>query len=192
MTQPTAARDVCALSAYRILEDGTVITGGTSVQDISCPEVDGVVRATLVYGGSVIRPISPNVSEMTLIILLDLGGTIPSAVLKFAATNGPLAIAQVRSFLPLAREKNYIDIHSLQRRWAEKNSGTILKEASANDKKPSFELGDTRQDVNHVPIKERAESLVTTLLELCDSPGWNFVKEVDWYVVNVLNHSRLI
>jgi hypothetical protein len=123
----------------------------------------------------VIRPLSPGHCEVTLVILLDLGGTIPSSILKFAATNGPLAIAQVRNFLPRARVNRYIDEESFRKKWAMKNS-TLTKGQEASTSRE--ELTKVKADSSSLLILQ-ANELVEHLLSVVDSPGWSFVKEVD-------------
>ena len=55
---PTAARDFCNFTHWRLLPDGTFLTLGFSEKfDSLCPEEVGVVRADLILGGYVMRPV---------------------------------------------------------------------------------------------------------------------------------------
>jgi hypothetical protein len=57
---PTAARDFCNLTHWRLLDDGTFINMGFSEKfDSLCPEDpnSGLVRAELILGGHVMKPV---------------------------------------------------------------------------------------------------------------------------------------
>lgn len=122
-------------------------------------------------GGSIIKPLSENESEMTLIIQLDLGGSIPAAVLKIAATNGPLTICQLRNFAPKAIAGGFVDTEALKEAWQRRNVSS-----------PKAEI-DSPASVKPAPKDSHYESLanqaVREVLIAVNSQDWKFVKEVD-------------
>jgi hypothetical protein len=106
--QPTAPRDICSLNTFRVLDDNLVVTVGCSTKHDNCSEINGNVRAELRIGGSVIRGLPNGRSQISLVMDLDVGGSVPAAVLKMISFNGPLTISQLSNFIPEARQNNLI------------------------------------------------------------------------------------
>eukprot|EP00475_Leptophrys_vorax_P028786 TRINITY_DN41883_c0_g1_i1.p1 TRINITY_DN41883_c0_g1~~TRINITY_DN41883_c0_g1_i1.p1 ORF type:complete len:934 (-),score=188.05 TRINITY_DN41883_c0_g1_i1:246-2690(-) len=114
---PTAPREICSLNTYRIVDDELAVSVGCSIAHAKCPETKGNVRAELKVGGSVIRRLPNNRSHISLVMDLDIGGNVPAAVLKMISSNGPLTIAQLRNFLPEARQNNLIKEQVFKDNW---------------------------------------------------------------------------
>ena len=96
---PTAARDFCNLTHWRLLDDGTFLTFGysTPFPDL-CPEEDGVVRADLILGGYVMRPVVGG-TQIFIVVQSDLGGSLPTRVANMAAEQQPNSLLKLRKRL---------------------------------------------------------------------------------------------
>ena len=65
---PTTARDFCNVSQWRLLDNGTLLQFGFSEKfDSLCPEEVGVVRADLILGGYVMRPVQGG-TEVSVVV----------------------------------------------------------------------------------------------------------------------------
>jgi len=95
---PTAARDFCNLTHWRLLRDGTFITLGFSEPFPICPEEKGVVRAQLIIGGYVMKPVAGG-THVTILVQSDLRGTLPASVQSLAAQSQPLVLLTLRKVL---------------------------------------------------------------------------------------------
>jgi hypothetical protein len=125
---PTAARDFCNLTHWRLLDNGWFITMGFSEKfDSLCPEDpnSGLVRAELILGGYVMKPVVGG-TQITVVVQVrfsfqllsvkfqqdvydlfysilcvqsDLKGTLPASIASLAAQSQPLALITLRKFL---------------------------------------------------------------------------------------------
>ena len=96
---PTAARDFCNLTHWRLLEDGTFLTFGFSVPFLDlCPEESGLVRADLILGGYVMRP-EVGGTRIHIIVQTDLCGSLPASVANMAAESQPMALIYLKKRL---------------------------------------------------------------------------------------------
>ena len=102
---PTAARDFCNLTHWRLLQDGTFITFGFSAPfpDL-CPQTSGLVRADLIIGGYVMRPVSGG-TRVHIIVQSDLCGSIPATVASLAAQSQPMVLVTLRKRLDAVHKK---------------------------------------------------------------------------------------
>ncbi|CAN0048837.1 unnamed protein product, partial [Ectocarpus fasciculatus] len=96
---PTAPRDFCNLTHWRLLEDGTFITFGfsTPFPDL-CPEESGMVRANLILAGYVMRPVVGG-TNIFIVVQTDLGGSLPASIANMAAQDQPMALVKLRKRL---------------------------------------------------------------------------------------------
>jgi hypothetical protein len=95
---PTAPRDFSNISHWRLLKDGTFVTLGFGEQVEECPERDGIVRGQLLIGGYVMQHV-PGGTRVLIIVQLNLGGTLPTAVTNLAAQSQPMVLVTLRNVL---------------------------------------------------------------------------------------------
>lgn len=95
---PTAPRDFSNISHWRLLKDGTFVTLGYGEQIEECPERDGFVRGNLIIGGYVMQHV-PGGTRILIIVQLNLGGTLPTAVTNLAAQSQPMVLLTMRHIL---------------------------------------------------------------------------------------------
>ncbi len=96
---PTAPRDFCSVALVERHVDGSVVMANRSVQHPDCPEVDGVVRANVMLGGIVLKPLPESNyehSHITYLMFVDVGGEIPTFVLNKIANDQPMCVAGLR------------------------------------------------------------------------------------------------
>mmetsp|Transcript_9282 Transcript_9282/g.21533 ORF Transcript_9282/g.21533 Transcript_9282/m.21533 type:complete len:178 (-) Transcript_9282:22-555(-) len=96
---PVAGREMCYVRARVRLTNGVVVAWGTSVEPPDIPTTKGYVRADMVYGGFVLRPIEGGKTLATYSVLVDLKGNIPGKMLQAVSQRQPLVIARLRDFL---------------------------------------------------------------------------------------------
>eukprot|EP00457_Paulinella_chromatophora_P000338 gb/GEZN01000338.1/.p1 GENE.gb/GEZN01000338.1/~~gb/GEZN01000338.1/.p1 ORF type:complete len:1111 (+),score=165.65 gb/GEZN01000338.1/:1533-4865(+) len=94
-----AARDVCLVTQSRRLPDGTVIMACASVTHPKCHPKPGIVRATLLESGWVLRPLGRNQTEATYVVHADLKQDIPAPFsTKIQSRAAQNAVRQLGSF----------------------------------------------------------------------------------------------
>eukprot|EP00808_Paulinella_micropora_P021983 g48522.t1 len=94
-----AARDVCLVTQSRRLPDGTVIMASASVTHPKCHPKPGIVRATLLESGWVLRPLGRNQTEATYVVHADLKQDVPAPFnRKIQTRSAQNAVRQLGSF----------------------------------------------------------------------------------------------
>lgn len=107
---PTAARDFCILSHWRVLENGTIAVVGISIEDPRVPPTKGNVRGRVLQAGWLIEPVvdaKPGLtgSRVTMTAQIDLNG-MPGFVLKLIMSSQPMQIASLARLLD-GRDKKF-------------------------------------------------------------------------------------
>eukprot|EP00475_Leptophrys_vorax_P010929 TRINITY_DN17475_c0_g1_i1.p1 TRINITY_DN17475_c0_g1~~TRINITY_DN17475_c0_g1_i1.p1 ORF type:complete len:871 (+),score=228.62 TRINITY_DN17475_c0_g1_i1:514-3126(+) len=203
---PTAARDFCNVTSFRLLDDGTLIAGAVSAEHPDLPLIKSNVRADLRYGGMVATPVPTGGCTVRYIIHLDLCGSIPAFLIDMMSTKQPLIVAALRKALVDLNAKDIYDPNILRNNWAvyvrrkngiaEEEVKEIPLEREEEKKleakedpqtpKSSEELGteSTSQDggeaegVRNLMFLEAAEEATTALLEAYDPHGpWTLIFE---------------
>mmetsp|Transcript_12621 Transcript_12621/g.20484 ORF Transcript_12621/g.20484 Transcript_12621/m.20484 type:complete len:1127 (+) Transcript_12621:89-3469(+) len=96
---PTTARDFCNLTHWRLLKSGTFVTLGMSEKFLDlCPEQSSFVRARLIGGGYVFKPVQGG-TLVTIVVQSDLGGTLPASICNLAAQSQPYVLYTLRTLL---------------------------------------------------------------------------------------------
>ncbi|CAE7476697.1 unnamed protein product [Symbiodinium microadriaticum] len=94
---PTAARDFCNITQWRLLDDGTLLQFGFSERfESMCQEVSGIVRAELLLGGYVMKAVKGG-TEVSVIV--QVKGTLPTSIQNMAAQSQPLGLLKLRKVL---------------------------------------------------------------------------------------------
>lgn len=92
---PTAQRDMCNISHWRIMPDNrVVIVSFTEEADNLCPLEDGIIRANLILGGYILTATAAG-TAIQYIVQSDLKGTIPASVANFVANSQPMNVANL-------------------------------------------------------------------------------------------------
>lgn len=73
---PTAPRDFCNITHWRLLKNGTFITIGFGDHIPECPEQDGVVRGNLLIGGYVMQPVKGG-TRIFIVVQVIISFTFP-------------------------------------------------------------------------------------------------------------------
>jgi hypothetical protein len=107
-----SARDFCNISVLDIQPNGITTIAAKSYTHPKAPERDGFVRANLMLGGYHIVPYeyTPSPDEkpfdvltkskrcvLTFVAKINLGGSLPSTILKAVAKDQPMQVAKIRS-----------------------------------------------------------------------------------------------
>lgn len=82
-------------------DDGTLNVSSKSVTHEKCPEVQGVVRGTIVSAGYCIKPANPEKTEWdcSYVTTLDLGGALPYAIVRLVNRDQPMHLAVLRDVI---------------------------------------------------------------------------------------------
>lgn len=101
---PTSARDFLLIQHWTKLPDGTLLSGGKSIEHPECPERKDHVRGQVYLGGFLMKPVSGSSSsnpqtEITYISKFDLRGNIPSRVVSLIARKQPLTTVTIAKLL---------------------------------------------------------------------------------------------
>eukprot|EP01137_Pigoraptor_chileana_P008819 Opistho-2@56171 len=113
---PTSPRDFVVMQSIRRLPDGGYVLAGVSVEHPDHPELSGFVRANIVCGGFVIRPVEgePMKTDLVYVAQVDLRGSIPSAVVNKVTAAQPMVVANVRNICDkLPDKEKYVEIAKL-------------------------------------------------------------------------------
>jgi hypothetical protein len=94
---PVAQRDFISANTFRILDDGTVIAAARSIDFPGGPSQKGAVRGKIRLGGMVAKPLPDGKSLVSYIASVDLGGSIPSSMIKMLSTKQPLVVHGLRT-----------------------------------------------------------------------------------------------
>jgi len=116
------------LSAVQTAEDGTISVILKSIEHEKKPPASTHVRGSLRVFGWVIKPLKEGGCKLTLISLVDLGGSIPGFALKKVASNQPVQAEVVRA-LAEAMDPRYYDLKlAAESKAAEAKAGAEGKE----------------------------------------------------------------
>eukprot|EP01035_Chromulina_nebulosa_P018913 gene18913-24717_t len=100
---PTAARDLCNISHWRLLADGRLIFVAYSEKfDDLCPLEENVIRAELILGGYILKPQS-NGTLVQYVCQVDLKGSLPVQVINLVASQQPLVLANIKKILEITK-----------------------------------------------------------------------------------------
>ena len=82
-------------------DDGTLNICSKSVTHEKCPEVQGVVRGTIASAGYCFKSANPEKTEWdcTYITTLDLGGSLPYAIMRLVNRDQPMHLATLRDVI---------------------------------------------------------------------------------------------
>ncbi|KAF0694945.1 Aste57867_14200 [Aphanomyces stellatus] len=89
---PTTARDFVVITSEKRLEDGTIAIASRSIDHPSVPVTKHFIRAHTHVSGYLIRPVSADACEVTLIVHMDLAGMIPAMVINILAVDSPVKL----------------------------------------------------------------------------------------------------
>ena len=98
-------RDFVAASAWKVLEDGTLLVVAYSEPHAGMPEQKGVVRAQLHIGGWVVKPSGGVAGEAaggcdcTYLMLADLKGTVPDWLTKQVFSTQGAVVTKLKAAL---------------------------------------------------------------------------------------------
>jgi len=96
---PSAVRDFCNLTHWRLLKDGRVVFVSFSekFEDL-CPLEENVVRAEQILAGFVLR-VSPKGTICQYILQCDLRGNLPVSIINLVSSMQPMLLANIRTVL---------------------------------------------------------------------------------------------
>ncbi|XP_065056328.1 kinesin-like protein KIF16B [Rhopilema esculentum] len=97
------SRDSCIIHSERDQSD-MMIAASQSVEHPDCPEFPNIIRMKLLPSGWAVEPHFVDCNEWSLvwyIVKVNLGGSLPNALLNFLCKRLPLSIAYLRSYLIL-------------------------------------------------------------------------------------------
>ena len=89
---PTEPRDFVVLTSRHDLDDGSIVICTRSIESDRVPEKKGYVRASINISGYIIRRISSEESEVTVVVHTDLGGYIPPPLINALSTSAPVKL----------------------------------------------------------------------------------------------------
>ncbi|RHZ31599.1 hypothetical protein DYB37_006181 [Aphanomyces astaci] len=88
---PTTARDFVVVTAIGHLADkSTIVIASRSVEHAHAPIDPCYVRATTYLSGYLLRPTSPSSCEVTMLVHMNLGGSLPSFIINMLAVDAPI------------------------------------------------------------------------------------------------------
>ncbi|KAH9192288.1 hypothetical protein AeNC1_005728 [Aphanomyces euteiches] len=88
---PTTAREVVIVTAKGPIENGIVIAT-RSIEHEEVPLNPCYVRATTYISGYILTPISETECEVTMIVHMNLGGSVPSFIINMFAVDAPISL----------------------------------------------------------------------------------------------------
>ena len=94
---PVSDRDLVLASRYVERPDGILIINKSI--DIGLPEVDGLVRADMVFGSMYLRRSGDSATELTLIGCMDPKGSIPNLIINNGAQKQITKVIALRNAL---------------------------------------------------------------------------------------------
>lgn len=95
---PTSPRDFSNGTHWRLLKNGKFLNFAFSVENAEFPEQPGVVRANLYFGAYVMKHVVGG-TQMTFLLQVDIGGSVPLAIANFVGQSKPLTIATLKKVL---------------------------------------------------------------------------------------------
>ena len=97
---PTAARDMCNMTHWRVLEDGRIAVISFNCEEYHAKDAyakpeSGVVRADLTIGGYIIEQTKEGGTKITYLVCSDLRGSIPTSVSNTVLRGQPLIVTSI-------------------------------------------------------------------------------------------------
>lgn len=117
---PTSPRDFCNIVTFRVLKEGSIVVAAKSIEHSLCPPSSKYIRAKVIIGGFIFKPIDSQVSEVKYIVQTDLQGSLPALVTNKVSKSQPLIVNAIRRSFSILREDAKLkeNLQLAQDRWS--------------------------------------------------------------------------
>jgi len=156
-----AARDFVYIRSIHRLDDGTILSFGSSVEHRGRPRSDDFCRADLKIGGWAFRPMpeDPGRTRVFYVAQLDLAGYVPGWLMNRIAAEVPLTIERLNNFLLELGD----DLKSFDRpiNWGQPNAAKDTPSSPSAEEKEA--IGSSADDSDDRASTERDEESEGTM-----------------------------